>query len=618
MKRQYQSGAMNILMTLSQLEVTGAEVYSVSVANNLLELGHKVFIVSDTLTMVCKTKAVYVPAPLSKRSIPNRIRNTIWLIKFIKRNNIHIVNAHSRASAWVSRLACLLARVPLVVFIHGRQATFLSRKLFHCYGDYTIAVCEKLEQQLLEVFKLPYHKVEVLRNGFKIGTQIFSDLPKQKTVSLIGRLSGPKGDLAYRLLEFFYDKISYSEKLQGVKIRVVGSKTIPERFQKFKDKIEFTGFVQGLEGLINDSTVVIGSGRIAIESLLHKRNLIAVGEACSIGLITRENIQFALETNFGDMDKTEKVFDFDKIYNDVLHALTFPEFDSTLHEKIKFECDENKIVRRLEFIFQSVLVRYYKREIPVIYYHRVIKDLSQAGKHGIYVTAEMFEEHMHFFKSNGFQTVSLAEALQIKRENRKGKYVIITFDDGYEDNYLYAFPILKEYGYSAIIFLVANLQTNSWDGKEPQVRMLSTSQIKEMHKYGIEFGSHTLSHCDLTKVNLHEAEEELSESKKMLEDKLGFEIKSIAYPYGNCNDEVKTLAKSAGYQYSFATNKAPIGLHEDLLQIRRIAIFPNTDVRGLARKVKGNYAFRKERKNSVYLKIPLRLFCTHLTALEKD
>lgn len=595
---------MNILMTLSQLEVTGAEVYSVSVANKLIELGHKVFIVSDTLTLAHKTKAVYTPAPLSNRSIPSRIKNTIWLTRFIKKNDIHIVNAHSRASSWVSRLACMIAKVPLIVFIHGRQATFVSRKIFHGYGDYTIAVCEKLAEQLFEIFKLPKHKVEVLRNGFKIGTQNLTDLPKQKTISLIGRLSGPKGDLAYRLLSFLHERLNTADELKKVKIRVVGGQTIPERFEKFRDKIEFTGFVQGLEGLINDSTVVIGSGRIAIEALLHTRNLVAIGEACSIGLLTKDNIQFALETNFGDMDETEKVFDFEKIYDDVLHALKYPEFDSELSDRVKYECDENRIVRRLEYIFQSVMVRYYKKEIPIIYYHRVIKDLSQAGKHGIYVTAEMFDEHMHYLKSNGFQAVTFEEALQIKRENRKGKFVVITFDDGYEDNYLYAFPILKEYGFSATIFLVAALKTNSWDEQEPQVKMMSTNQIKEMYKYGIQFGSHTLGHCNLTEVGSHVADRELAESKRLLEDKLGIDIKTMAFPYGSCNDEIKKMSADAGYQYSFATDKAPVGLHEDLHQIRRIGIFPNTDVRGLARKVKGNYVFRKEKDDSVYLQIP--------------
>ena len=595
---------MNILLTLSQLEVTGAEVYSVSVANKLLELGHNVFIVSDTFTMAHKTKAVYVPAPLSKRSIPDRIKNTFWLIKFMKKNDIQIVNAHSRASAWVASIACKISKIPLVVFIHGRQATFISRKLFHGYGDYTVAVCEKLEQQLLNVFKLSCHKVEVIRNGFNISTQVLIETPKQKTISLIGRLSGPKGDLAYLLLEYLYGKMNETDELKNVKIRVVGGQIIPERFQKFQNKIEFTGFVQGLEKLINDSTVVIGSGRIAIEALLHKRNLVAVGEACSIGLITRENIQFGLETNFGDMDEQEKLFNFDKIFKDVLCALDMKEFDSALYDKIKFECDEDRIVRRLEFIFQSLIVRYYKKEIPIIYYHRVIKDLSQAGKHGIYVTAEMFDEHMNFLKSNGFKTISFEEALRVKKENKNEKYVILTFDDGYEDNYLYAYPILKEYGFTAIVFLVADLKTNSWDEKEPQVRMLSTNQIKEMHNYGIEFGSHTLSHCDLTKVSLEETQRELSESKKILEDKIGFEITTFAYPYGNCNAQIKLLAKESGYRFAFATDKAPLGLHEDVYQIRRIGIFPNTDVRGLVRKVKGNYTFRKEKDDSLYLQIP--------------
>ncbi len=88
---------MNILMTLSQLEVTGAEVYSVTLADKFIERGHKVFIISDTLTK--KNNAEYIPAPISKRTLFYRIKNVIFIYRFIKRNNIHIVNAHSRASA---------------------------------------------------------------------------------------------------------------------------------------------------------------------------------------------------------------------------------------------------------------------------------------------------------------------------------------------------------------------------------------------------------------------------------------------------------------------------------------------------------------------------------------
>jgi len=99
---------MNILMTLSQLEVTGAEVFAVSIADELISRGHKVFIISDILTK--KTQAKYISAPISKRTLPFRIKNVLFLRKFIRENNIHIVNAHSRASAWVSSLACKLQK----------------------------------------------------------------------------------------------------------------------------------------------------------------------------------------------------------------------------------------------------------------------------------------------------------------------------------------------------------------------------------------------------------------------------------------------------------------------------------------------------------------------------
>ncbi len=593
---------MNILMTLSQLEVTGAEVFAVSIADELISRGHKVFIISDTLTK--KTQAKYISAPISKRTFLYRIKNVLFLRKFIRENNIHIVNAHSRASAWVSSLACKLSKIPLIVFIHGRQATFLSRKIFHAYGNYTLPICEKLEEQLKDVFKVDSNKMEVFRNCFDLDIiKPSKENSKQKTVSLITRLSGPKGDLAYKLLEYISTRLN---EFKDVKFQVVGGQTIPGKFQKFTSLFEFRGFVENLENVINESSVVIGSGRIAIETILLNKPLIAVGEACTIGLVNKDNVEFVLETNFGDMDVIEKVFDFEKIISDLKLSINMNQCDPEVFDKVREKCNLRKNVNRLEFIFQSVIVRYYKSEIPIIYYHRIVESLDEAGKHGIYVTAGQFDKHLNYLKRSGFKTITFEEALEIKRNCSEGKYVIISFDDGYEDNYRLAFPILKKYGFKAIIFLVAGLEYNSWDTKsnEPKLKMMNKQQILEMQDYGIEFGSHTLSHTDLTKVSLEEAKKELLESKKILKEKLGVEIKSFAYPYGNCNKAVKEIAREVGYELVYATDKAPLGLHEDLFQIRRIGIFPNTTVNGLARKVKGHYIFKREKKDSQYLRIP--------------
>jgi len=594
---------MNILMTLSQLEVTGAEVFAVSIADELISRGHKVFIISDTLTK--KTQAKYISTSLTKRTLFFRIKNVLFLRKFIRENNIHIVNAHSRASAWVSSLACKITKIPLVVFIHGRQATFLSRKIFHAYGNYTLPICEKLQEQLRDVFNVNPDKIEVFRNCFDLEIiKTSQEITKQKTISFITRLSGPKGDLAYKLLEYISTRLN---EFKDVKFQVVGGQVIPDRFQKFSDQFVFRGFVENLEKVINESSVVIGSGRIAIETVLLNKPLIAVGEACTIGLVNKDNLNFVLETNFGDMNVVEKVFDFEKTINDLKLSLDLQECDREVFNKVRKECDLKKNVNRLEFIFQSAIIRYYKKEIPIIYYHRIVERLDEAGKHGIYVTAEQFDKHLSYLKKCGYKTISLEEALEIKRICSEGKYVIISFDDGYEDNYRLAFPILKKYGFKAIIFLVAGLEYNSWDLKsnEPKLKMMNKQQILEMQDYGIEFGSHTLSHSDLTKISYEEAKKELAESKKILEEELGREIKSFAFPYGNCNEEVKKIAREAGYKLVYATDNAPLGLHEDLFQIRRIGIFPNTTVRGLARKVKGNYIFKRLKKDSQYLRIPL-------------
>ena len=110
------------------------------------------------------------------------------------------------------------------------------------------------------------------------------------------------------------------------------------------------------------------------------------------------------------------------------------------------------------------------------------------------------------------------------------KAVVITFDDGYADFYRYAFPILSEYGFSATVFVITGLmkpQRMSFKGTE----CLTLSEVRELHSQGISIGSHTVSHRDLRLLKQDEVENELSGSKKSLEDALGAPVKSFAYPF---------------------------------------------------------------------------------------
>jgi peptidoglycan/xylan/chitin deacetylase (PgdA/CDA1 family) len=155
--------------------------------------------------------------------------------------------------------------------------------------------------------------------------------------------------------------------------------------------------------------------------------------------------------------------------------------------------------------------------------------------------------------------------------------ISITFDDGYENIYHHAYPILKEYGFSATIFLITDFvgKENSWDVNMGwrRFRHLSWEEIHEMKGNGITFGSHTVTHRDLTKLPLDEVKMELSESKRILEEKIGKEVRYLSYPFGRYTDEIQEIAKEIGYSKAFTSYPRTKNTHTDPFAIGRIGIY---------------------------------------------
>ena len=586
-------------MALSQLEVTGAEVYAATLTDRFVKKGHKVYIVSDTLTK--KTLGKYHKLEFNKRNLAGRIRQVRFLVDFIKKHDIQIAHAHSRASAWSTAIACRIAGIPLVTTIHGRQPVHASRKLFKGFGDYSFAVCDNIMDHLIEDLGVKKEKIEVLRNGIDITTYIRSPLPKneKKIISIIGRLSGPKGEVAYNLLKSSLD-------IDKFNVRIIGGKDIPEKFKEFQDKVEFMGYVSDVPAKINESDLIIGAGRVAVEGILSGRPVIAIGEAKSIGLITKNNLSDALASNFGDIGlELEDGFDWKTIGEDSEAAMDMGEEE--LHEirqKVKSEFDLKKIVRKLEITYQKQIVLKRRQDIPILMYHKVVKEESEGGIHGTYVTVRQFEDHMKILKEEGYEVITfkdLEDNKFKKRFDKNKKQIMITFDDGYEDNYTNAFPILKKYGFRAVIYLVSHLTYNKWDvenidNPEKKFHMMNRGQIKEMQEWGIEFGGHTKTHVKLSRITPEKAREEILDSTEVLEELLGRRLISFAYPYGDLNDRVKQIVEEAGYKFGVATDSGSVCFSDDLFQIRRIGIFPNINNFGFKRKIKGNYNFIKVKR----------------------
>ena len=588
---------MNILMALSQLEVTGAEVYATTVGDELSRRGHKVSYVSDTLTK--PHQGEYFKLRFNKRSIPRRFWHVGYLVYLIKKHRIQLVHAHSRASSWSCHVACKITGTSMITTVHGRQPVHASRKKFHALGDRALAVCEAVENQLISGLNVAPELIAIGRNGIDTSQYrpVAAPVNDQPVISIIGRLTGPKGELCYRLLDECLD-------LEKYRVQIASGSDIPERFERFRDQVNFLGYVRDVPGLIASSDLVIGAGRVAMESILMQRPVFAIGEADAVGLVTPNNINAAMASNFGDIGPKDLNIDFAALPAQITDALKADYDASGLALQVKESYDLKSVTDQLEQHYQSVYVHRLGREVPIIMYHRFIKDDGEKGVHGTYMHVNMLEKHFKLLKRLGYETLTfadLAEQGMASRLESGKKYIIITVDDGYKDNYELLFPLLKKYGFKTVIYMVTGEQFNRWDVENPanpekRVELMNPAQIKEMADSGlVEFGGHTLTHPHLNTLDSDAQRHEIAENKTQLEQLLGQKLASFAYPFGSHNQDSKTLAQQLGYPFAVATDSGPLAMHEDPYQIRRIAIFPRTDVFGLWRKVRGNYVFRKSK-----------------------
>ncbi|MEF1289225.1 polysaccharide deacetylase family protein [Vibrio sp. M260118] len=526
---------MNILMALSQLEVTGAEVYATAVGNELTARGHNVHYVSDTLTKPYKGE--YFKLRFNKRSIPRRFWHVAYLVYLIRKHKIQLVHAHSRASSWSCHVACKITGTPMVTTVHGRQPVHASRKKFHAMGDKALPVCEAIKEQLVSKLEVPEHKLEVSRNGIETDQFTWLEAPdnEKPVVTIIGRLTGPKGDLCYRLLDECLDTSLYD-------VKVVSGSQVEPRFIKFIEHVEFCGYSNDVASVLANSDLVIGAGRVAMESLLCGRPTLAIGEAQAIGLINESNIQQAMESNFGDIGPKDLDIDFTSIAQQVINGLQSKHCYKQIVETIKENYGLSKIVDQIEHIYQTVYVEKLRKEMPIIMYHRFISDDSEKGVHGTYLHVDMLEKHFKLIKHMGFETITfedLANKGLISRLEYGKRYIVITVDDGYRDNYELLLPLLRKYNFKAVVYAVTGETFNRWDvevkdNPETPVPLMNENELKALSDSGlVEIGGHTVSHPHLNTLTPKEQETEIKKNKKELEDLLNKPLTSFAYPYGS-------------------------------------------------------------------------------------
>jgi peptidoglycan/xylan/chitin deacetylase (PgdA/CDA1 family)/glycosyltransferase involved in cell wall biosynthesis len=631
---------MRILHVLSANFFAGSVAYAVALAEAHHREGHQVWLASDAAAL--PTVAAQVQLPISQRKYGQRLRNIRALRELVRRHDIDVVHAHSRAASWVSYFALRGLGVPLVSTVHGRQHLHTSTSLFDIYGQRVIAICQNLATHLREEVKMLPTKIVVVPNGIAFEKQKLREPESKKEevkigpddvapdsdsisnslrLAFIGRFNGPKGERAAALLQHVFPTLL--QEFGQLRVALIGGEleqlpaagkaALAQLQSQYGERVEVIGFTDDVVGWLRRTDLVIGAGRVVMEALGEGRAALALGEALYAGPVTLASYPAAAASNFGDIlprQQPAAPFDPAPVLADARAFLAQPHrVAPALQQQARADYDLARVAARVLGVYESARMALAVPDfIPVLMYHK-IPDEPPATKHQIFVTKENFARHLAYFKSRGLSPLTFQDYQDFASGRRRlaefpRRPIVLTFDDGYTDNYTNLLPLMQQYGYRGVLYLLGDFEVryNQWDlaqdPTEPRADLMSEAQKQAFVAAGWEIGAHTLTHPRLASLPAAEAAHEIACSKAELERRLGIRVLSFAYPYGDLSAETKALVQQSGFTYAVATDSGGLHLEDDRMQIFRINMFPHESASSLFKKTSSWYRryYRWKRK----------------------
>lgn len=222
---------------------------------------------------------------------------------------------------------------------------------------------------------------------------------------------------------------------------------------------------------------------------------------------------------------------------------------------------ESEEIKKVEYIQLSPEEVY----IPILMYHSISADDPE---NSLLVAPDMFNEQMKWLSDNGFTAMSLDEVYEAFNTGKVPKKpVAITFDDGYADNYLEAYPILKQYNMKGTFFIITN--NTDKDGY-----YMSSDMLKEMKDAGMEIENHTAYHFELSGAALEDQKMSIEDGQAFLRDIIGVESKFLCYPVGKYEETTITLEGQLGVKAAVTTENGLASINDGLYTLKRVRIAP--------------------------------------------
>ena len=648
--------------------------------------------------------------PIKKIYGFNALRYGLWLHKFIKQRKIKIVQTfHVKADLYIPLIA-KLSGVPIVLSsrrdlgFNQKKQHIIAQRFLNVFVNKIIVDSEAVGKVVMKKENVDRTKIKNIYNGVNLEffnqnetsreiREKFGIAPSELVVGSIANFNPIKG------WDFFIQACRLIlQKHDNVKFLFVGGGPLLKEYQDMVErlgisqKVIFTGNIKNVNEVFPiidvsvNSSLSEGFSNTILESMATGKPVVATNvggnpeaviegetgflvqpkdpEALAEAVIKLlEDKQLARGMGIAGRERVIEHFTLDRMIRE-----TESLYDSLLEKKmIRREGDVQKERRDVRLFFSkaiklllSAILYYsglfmvmrkvlrllpYQRGIKILAYHRV----NDIGPDYLFLNTSVanFESQLRYLKRH-FKIISLEEAVQLLRSNEpiSEDLFVITFDDGYKDNYINAFPILKGYKTPATIFLTVQpiedriplwfeditsiieitsqefLNLESFGlGKYPlstpakkkkalndimgyakrmsppeqqklvdflseelkvdpqslkfNDQMLSWKEIGEMRRYGVSFGSHTISHSILTRLPLENAKYEIERSKELLEEKLREKVSFFAYPNGLKNDfngEIIQILKDSGFSAAFTLMNGFNDGNTDLFALRRICM----------------------------------------------
>ena len=231
-------------------------------------------------------------------------------------------------------------------------------------------------------------------------------------------------------------------------------------------------------------------------------------------------------------------------------------------EKIIDDEKEEKEEELIEYINVPV----EEVRIPILMYHSICND---DPNNSLMIPTEMFAEQMEWLRENDFTAMSMDEVIEAMNTGKVPKRpVLITFDDGYADNYINAFPELKNNNLKGTFFIISDTIT------EEGGYYMSTSMLKEMKEAGMEIENHTANHLELNNLSREDAIDSIKRGQEFLRSVIGSNGNYLCYPVGRYSDETIEIQKELGIKAALTTQGGISSIADGKYELKRIRISP--------------------------------------------